>query len=227
MKNPLPKHSFVSVCDFEVTAYSHVYDVQKEWVAQRQRGERDDTLLVGEHLHVITTGRKARLEKGNLLNPTVEVVDIERGGDVTYHGPGQLIAYPIVHLQGERKDLHRFLRDLEEVIILTLASFDVVGVRKDEFTGVWVLSSDGRLQKIASIGVAVSKWVTYHGLALNVNTDLQYFSQINPCGLDSTVMTRMADVLDTSVNMADVKAALVKSYEQVFNVSCQMTGKLG
>ena len=182
-----------TVQDFGLSAYQEIWARQTALVDERLAGTIGDTLLLGEHLPVITLGRNTHAE--NLLNPSIPVIAIERGGDVTYHGPGQLVAYPIFALPPERRDLHRFLRDLEEAIILTLAQFGLQGTRKAGWTGVWAPTrnieglEEPRLLKIASIGVAVRKWVTYHGLALNVNPDLAQFAQINPCGLPSQTMT--------------------------------------
>jgi len=175
-------------------------------VAERQRGERRDALVLVEHPHVITVGR-TRGALGNILRPgEVEVVEVERGGDVTYHGPGQIVAYPILQLEEGERDLHRFLRNLEEAMIRTLARWAIAGAREPGKTGVWV---EGR-RKIASIGIACRKWVTFHGLALNVTTDLQYFARIQPCGFDAAVMTSMAHELGTSVPLGEVQAALVE-----------------
>ena len=178
------------------------------WLARRQRGEIDDVLVLVEHPDVITLGRSAK--PGNVLAPgDTPVVAIERGGDVTYHGPGQLVAYPIFQLREDERDLHRFLRNLEETVILTVGDFGISATRCPGKTGVWTSeATDGR--KLASIGVAVKKWVTLHGLALNVTTDLARFSAINPCGFDATVMTSMARELGTSVDMAAVKPHLTR-----------------
>src|SRR5262249_28523988 len=152
-------------------------------------GGAPDTLILVEHPHVITLGR-ARDARANLVAPgDVPVVEIERGGDVTYHGPGQLVAYPIVALGDGERDLHRFLRSLEDGIIGTLAALGVAAGRRAGATGVWV---DGR--KVASIGISCRRWVTFHGLALNVATDLGYFARINPCGFDAAVMTSVAEL---------------------------------
>jgi lipoyl(octanoyl) transferase len=133
------------------------------------------------------------------------VVEVERGGDVTYHGPGQIVAYPILLLEEGERDLHRFLRNLEEGMIRTLARWELSAGREPGKTGVWI---EGR-RKIASIGIACRKWVTFHGLALNVTTDLGYFARIQPCGFDATVMTSMARELGRDVSLAEVRAALV------------------
>jgi len=205
----------LSVRDFGLTAYETVWEAQTLLVEQRLADEVGDTILLGEHPPVITLGRNTHAE--NLLSPTIPVVTIERGGDVTYHGPGQLIAYPIFKLPSERRDLHRFLRDLEEVIILTLAEFGLKGERNPGWTGVWLTDrATGELRKLASIGVAVRKWVTYHGLALNVNPDLSHFAQINPCGLQSDMMTSMQAQLDEPVSMDAVKASMLRQFALIF-----------
>jgi lipoyl(octanoyl) transferase len=206
---------FFSVRDFGLTPYEAVWAEQAHRVAQRLAGEIGDTLMLGEHPPVITLGRNTHAE--NLLNPTIPVVTIERGGDVTFHGPGQLIAYPIFLLPEGRRDLHRFLRDLEEVIILTMADFGLQGQRNPGWTGVWVKDSEfGELRKLASIGVAVRKWCTYHGLALNVNPNLSHFAQINPCGLQSETMTSLQAQLGEPVSIDKVKVAMTKQFQVVF-----------
>lgn len=201
--------------DFGLMDYETVWRMQTDRVQQRLAGEIPDTFLLGEHPPVITVGRGFHAE--NLLNPTIPVLEIERGGDVTYHGPGQLIAYPIFLLPEAQRDLHRYLRNLEEVILRTLADFGLEGIRNPGWTGAWVKDSqNGQLLKIASIGVAVKKWVTYHGIALNVNTDLTHFRQINPCGLESQVMTSMQALRNQPVDMDRVKISLIKHSTAVF-----------
>ena len=203
----------LQVQDFKLAEYAEIWRYQKALVQRRLAGDIEDTLLLGEHPPVITLGRGSHAE--NLLKPGVSVVEIERGGDVTYHGPGQLVAYPILLLPQGRRDLHRYLRDLEEVIILTLHEFNIQGERNPGWTGVWV-QNQGGLFKIASIGVAVKQWVTYHGLALNINTDLTHFGQINPCGLQSRVMTSMQALLGREIPMPDVKQTLIGQFQSVF-----------
>jgi lipoate-protein ligase B len=192
------------VIDLGRAEYQATWDHQLELVAARQRGEAPDTLLLVEHPHVITLGR-SRAARANVLVPgEVPVVEIERGGDVTYHGPGQLVAYPIVALADGERDLHKFLRNLEEAIILTARDLGVAAAgRKAGATGVWV---DDR--KLASIGIACRRWVTFHGLALNVSTDLSYFRRINPCGFDSSVMTSLTELLGRDVSLTEVKPRL-------------------
>jgi lipoyl(octanoyl) transferase len=145
------------------------------------------------------------------------VIAIERGGDVTYHGPGQLVAYPIVLLGEGERDLHRFLRNLEEAVIRTCAAFGLACDREPGATGVWTTSRSGARKKLCSIGIACRRWVTFHGLALNVATDLSYFARINPCGFDSAVMTSMAAELDRPLTVADVSPILARDLAAVLD----------
>ena len=191
--------------DLGRAGYREAHARQLEMVAERQRGARRDALVLVEHPHVITVGRTRGALAHILRAGDVEVVEVERGGDVTYHGPGQIVAYPILLLAEGERDLHRFLRNLEEGMIRTLARWGIAADREPGKTGVWV--AGGR--KIASIGIACRKWVTFHGLALNVTTDLAYFARIQPCGFDAAVMTSMARELDREVDLGEVKAALV------------------
>jgi lipoyl(octanoyl) transferase len=199
------------VVDLGRMSYGEARDAQLDWVAARQRGERRDALLVVEHPHVITVGRRQGAT-GNLIAPgDVEVVEVERGGDVTYHGPGQLVVYPILALGEGERDLHRFLRNLEEGMIQALARWDIAGTREPGKTGVWV---GGGTRKIASIGIACRKWITFHGLALNVVTDLAYFGRIQPCGFSASIMTSMGAELGRDVEMRPVEDALVEGLGQ-------------
>jgi lipoate-protein ligase B len=187
-------------------SYAEIWQLQKELVEKRIRDEIFNTLLIGEHPPVITCGRGTHAE--NLLTPDIPIVEIERGGDVTYHGPGQLVGYPILKLEGKNRDLHGYLRSLETLLIQTLAEFQIAGSTKPGLTGVWVDD-----KKIASIGVAVKKWVTYHGFALNVNTDLTQFSTINPCGLSADTMTSMTAILQTVLKVEEVINTLEKHFQ--------------
>jgi lipoyl(octanoyl) transferase len=189
--------------------------LQQELVVQRQAGTIPDTLILVEHPDVITMGRSARPD--NIVDvSSFPVFAIERGGDVTYHGPGQLVAYPIFHLRETERDLHRYLRGLEETVLRALADFGIVGTRRPGLTGVWTADKSGP-SKLASIGVAVRKWVTLHGLALNVNTKLARFAGIHPCGFDAGVMTSMARELGQPVDFAAVKSALAAHVAEVFD----------
>jgi lipoate-protein ligase B len=194
------------IIDLGTRDYAEAWRVQLELVAARQRDEVSDTLLLVEHPHVLTLGRGARRE--NLLaSADMPVFEVERGGDVTYHGPGQLCGYPILYLREDERDVHLYLRHLEEAIIRTLAEFAIAGDRRPGLTGVWVGA-----HKLASLGVAVRRWVTLHGFALNVCTDLERFSAINPCGLSASVMGSMTGVLGRPVPVAEVRAPLLRHF---------------
>ena len=194
----------VDLVDWGVLEYEEALERQRALVTLRQRDACGDVIVVVEHPHVITLGRR-REALANVVAPAdVPVVEIERGGDVTYHGPGQVVLYPIVQLQEDEKDLHLFLRNLEEGIIKTLSRYGLDAGREEGKTGVWL---DGR--KLASMGIACRKWVTFHGLALNVTTDLGYFHRINPCGFESSVMTSVsAELGDKPIDIAKLKREL-------------------
>jgi len=198
--------------DLGTREFGEVWALQKELVGQRQRDEIPDTLILVEHPHVITLGRGTHKE--NVLAPgDTPLFEIERGGDVTYHGPGQLVGYPIFLLRQEERDLHLYLRNLEESLLRAVGRFGISGERKDGWTGVW---SAGGARKLASIGVAVKRWVTLHGFALNVSTDLGRFAAINPCGLEATIMGSMESVLGHAVSFDEVKAAVRDEVGAVF-----------
>jgi lipoyl(octanoyl) transferase len=204
--SPVPRWRIV---DLGTRAYDEVRAMQLELVTARQRDEVLDTLLLVEHPHIFTLGR-SRAAVANVVAPgDVPVIEIERGGDVTYHGPGQLVAYPIVLLrEGPERDLHLFLRNLEQAVIATCARFDVAGDREPGKTGVWT-RADGSVKKLCSMGIACRKWVTFHGLALNVTTDLAYFHRINPCGFESDVMRSLASYVP-AIDIAEVRSALAE-----------------
>lgn len=190
------------------TDYSDVHALQLELVESRVAGRIGDTLLLTEHDPVVTVGRGGT---DSVAGVDLPVHEIERGGEATYHGPGQLVAYPIMLLPEGRRDLHRYLRDLEDVVIGVLAELDIVGERQAEYTGVWIGA-----QKVCSIGVAVRRWITYHGLALNLHTDVNEFAGFRPCGLDAQVMTRVADHVDLPPTNLLGEVLLVKHFCRVF-----------
>ena len=198
----------VTLLDLGRRGYPEVWQLQRRLVEERAAGATGDTLILVEHDHVITLGRKTSPE--NFRPQDVPVFQVERGGDATYHGPGQLVGYPIVKM--DVPDVRRFVRLLEEVLILTAKRFSVQAERKDGHPGVWVGE-----RKLASIGVAVTNWVTYHGFALNVNTDLGYFHLIRPCGLDPETMTSMKAILQHEVDMELVKAEVKRNFASVFD----------
>ena len=177
-------------------------------VAERQADQIEDTLVLVEHPNVITIGRRMN-SRANILNASgIPVVEIERGGDVTYHGPGQLVGYPILKLI--ERDLHKYLRDLEEALIGVCAHFGLSGTRNPGWTGVWLGE-----KKVASIGIAVRKWVTLHGFALNVATDLRQFAAINPCGLEANVMTSLSEAAAREISVEEVKPITIAKMSQV------------
>ena len=198
-------------------SYGDAIELQERLVKDRRAGRVTDTLLLLEHPHVITLGSSSEPEHV-LAGPTVlrdlgiELLKTGRGGDVTYHGPGQLVGYPILALEESRRDLHRYLRDLEGALIDALAPLGLNAHRKKGLTGVW---TEGR--KIAAIGVRVSSgWITSHGFALNVSTDLSYFSTIVPCGLDGCVVTSIAREIGRRVSMDEVQGRVVEALARTF-----------
>lgn len=183
--------------------YGQAHALQLELLEARIAGRIGDTLVLTEHSPVVTVGRGA--SRAGLAGLGLPVVEVERGGEATYHGPGQLVAYPILALPEGRRDLHRYLRDLEEIVIRVLGELEVEGVRRSGSTGVWIAD-----RKVCSIGVAVRRWVTWHGLALNVHTDLSAFAGFRPCGLEPEVMTRLADHADLPPTTLLAEVLLVK-----------------
>jgi lipoyl(octanoyl) transferase len=198
--------------------YAEALAVQQHWHDARKRNDAPDTLLLVEHPHVITLGRGAN--QANLLADEttraslgVELFETGRGGDVTYHGPGQLVGYPIISLAPDRQDVRRYVRDLQEVLVRTARDFGVEAeARGGEFVGVWA----GR-DKLAAIGIRISRWVTMHGFAFNVTTDLSYFKLIVPCGLQGSGVTSLAQLTGQPVELPTVAASVMHHFGQVFN----------
>ncbi len=197
--------------------YGRALEMQEELVRLRRRGEIPDRLLLLEHPHVITLGTSTRsdhilLDAAERRLMGIDLFETGRGGDVTYHGPGQLVGYPILALEPERRDLHRYVRDLEEALIRALADFGVEGARRPGLTGVWVEDS-----KVAAIGVRVSSgWITSHGFALNVNTDLSFFGAIVPCGIREYDVTSLERLLGAAQDMNAVSTRVVRHLGEVF-----------
>lgn len=194
--------------------YREAHQRQLDALARRIAGEISDTVYLVEHPHVYTYGRGSNLAELMPVTPVesrtpVELVPVERGGGVTYHGPGQLVAYPILDVRQRTGDMHKFLRWLEDVMIRTIAPWGLDGDHHPTHTGVWVQS-----RKIASLGVAVRQWISYHGVALNVSTDLRYFGAIHPCGLSPEVMTSMEQLTGQSVALAAVKSRFVEEIQK-------------
>lgn len=198
--------------------YTVALDVQKQRIAARKAGEIVDTLLLLEHPHVYTLGRNARHENvlaapERLARIGAEVFETDRGGDVTYHGPGQLVGYPIFDLTGHRRDVRWYMRALEEVFIGVAAEYGVRAGRMEGLTGVWVGS-----EKLVAMGVHISRWVTSHGFAFNVNTDLRYFEWIVPCGLRDMGVTSMRKLLAAPVDAEGAAERVVRHFSKVFEM---------
>ena len=201
-----------------VMQYADALELQRELVEERRSGKVPDLLLLVQHPHVVTLGVSARHSLSNLRvsqsvlqNMGVEFCEAPRGGDVTYHGPGQLVGYPILDLRPDRCDVHLYVRDLETVLTRTAFAFGVQATRVAGLTGVWA----GR-DKLAAIGVRLSRWVTSHGFALNVETDLTYFDLIRPCGIEERGVTSLAQVMGGAISLETVESVLVREFCCVF-----------
>ncbi|MFQ5706137.1 MAG: lipoyl(octanoyl) transferase LipB [bacterium] len=198
--------------------YQEAWDFQRERHQARLEGQIPDTLILTEHPHTYTIGKAGGQEnlitdEAVLNKQGIAVYRIDRGGNITYHGPGQIVGYPILDLHHYYLDVHRFLRDLEEVMIRTLAEYGILADRIAGLTGVWVKEA-----KIAAIGVKVSRWVTMHGFAFNVNTDLAYFGNIVPCGISDRPVTSMAKLLAEPVDYQEVQDLLIQKFSEIFEI---------
>jgi lipoyl(octanoyl) transferase len=204
-----------------VVPYQDAVALQAEFVEKRRRGEVPDLLLLLEHPHVITLGVRTHRDRSHIVAGAAELAgrgvtvhESGRGGDVTYHGPGQLVGYPILDLGPDRRDLHRYVRDLEEALIRALSRFDVRAGRIAGLTGVWVGND-----KIAAIGVRISRWITSHGFALNIATDLECFRLIVPCGIADRGVTSLERLLRRPVSREEVEPAVIDGFCEVFGSS--------
>ena len=202
-----------------VVSYEDALALQQRLVEERKAGRIPDQLLLLEHPAVITLGVKNRSDRSHVVAPasTLEeqgiiVVETGRGGDVTYHGPGQVVGYPIVDLNPDRRDVHRYVRDLEEVLIQAASGFGVRAGRVPGLTGAWVGED-----KLAAIGVRISRWVTSHGFAFNVNTNLSHFEMIVPCGIRDRGVTSLERILGRAVQLENVESALIDAFVSVFD----------
>jgi len=205
-----------SLIDLGLVPYDESLMLQRRLATLRVDDRLGDVLLLVEHPPVITLGRAGRMAHLRVPEPSltalgIEFFEVERGGDMTYHGPGQLVGYPILNLVEHGRDLHRYLRQLEEVLIMTLSGFGITAGRSLGRTGVWVGD-----EKIASLGIHVSRWVTRHGFALNVNMDLAPFELIVPCGIQGARTTSMTQELSRPISVREVMAALIERFEVVF-----------
>jgi lipoyl(octanoyl) transferase len=222
MEHPVVNSSSAKILELGLVDYDRARSIQLQLVDRRIEGRIADTFIFVEHEPTITVGRGVRdnniLVSDEVLRERgVHVCEVERGGDVTFHGPGQQVIYPIIDLEQRKRDLHRFLRDLEEVVINFLRNYDLIGERIQGKTGVWVND-----KKICAIGIAVKHWVSYHGLALNLCNDLSYFDLINPCGLPSSTVTSLESLTGIPVDRSRVFFELINSLENVFQAEISL-----
>lgn len=206
----------MQILDLGNMDYKEVWELQKRVHAKRVAGQIHNTLILVEHNPVITMGKSGH--QGNVLFPVeflknrgVAFFSIERGGDATFHGPGQLVGYPIFNVKDGLAGIKPFIAAVEDAVIGVLADFNIEGLKKNKMIGVWTTSG-----KICSIGIAVQRWVSFHGFALNVNTDLSYFDLIVPCGLKNVQMTSMERIVGKKLAMEEVKKSIVTSFSKIF-----------
>ena len=207
----------LTYCDLGIIDYKEAWNLQNEIHSKRVSGEVEDYLLLLEHPNTYTLGKTAHKEnlissEDYLKKNQIAVYDIDRGGDITYHGPGQIVGYPIIDLNNWQKDSHKYLRALEEVIIKTCRDYDLKCERNPKHTGVWIGD-----RKIAAIGIKISRWITMHGFAFNVNTDLNLFNGIIPCGIQDKSVTSLSNELKIEIDIQEVKEKLLKNFTAFFS----------
>ncbi len=233
----MPEKPVVKVQDLGLIDYKQAWDLQegllKEAVDLKISNRKHDTnfipkqhLLFCEHPHVYTLGKSGAqenllLDEAHLQEIDAQFYKINRGGDITYHGPGQLVMYPILDLEQFFTDIHKYMRYLEEAVIKTLAHFQITATRYDGLTGVWIDAETPRARKICAMGVKCSRWITMHGIALNVHPDLGYFGNIVPCGIQDKAVTSMAQELGRQIAIHEVQEVLLKEMSAVFNFSIE------
>lgn len=212
--------------DYQATLFNNILKVKSDnrGLAEDEQELTDNYLLFCEHPHVYTLGKSGKesnllLSQEDLPSVGATYYHINRGGDITYHGPGQIVAYPILDLENFFTDIHKYMRLLEESVIKTCAHYNVVGGRINGLTGVWIDYEDpAKARKICALGVKTSRWVTMHGLAFNVNTNLDYFNNIVPCGIDDKAVTSLSKEAGTEVNIEEVKAILRSNLAELFEM---------
>ncbi len=221
----MPKnlHQLGNLLSIPSLTFAESIELQQALVVERSEDRQLDTLILTEHEPVLTLGRTTKPEHWEphwteLESQGIHLHQTNRGGSVTYHGPGQIIGYPILRLRNFCPGPKVYVQKLEEVLIGTLAEWGIVGCRHDSFRGVWINTVKGHLEKIASIGVRISKGITMHGIALNVNVNLQPFALLSPCGIEHCVMTSMEEILDQQVNVAHVREQIATHFAQVFKL---------
>jgi len=208
----------LKVIDLGKMEYQKAYDLQLEMLKKRYENQITDTLIIVEHPPVFTIGssgsRDNIMVSGDFLRETgIAVYNTNRGGDITYHGPGQIVGYPILNLKEHKKDLHWLLRQYEEVFIRLLKEYNIKAARIKGLTGVWVGN-----EKITAIGVGVRRWISYHGFAFNVNPELEHFSYIIPCGITDRGVTSLSKLLDSKQNLTEQKQKVIKYFAEVFKM---------
>jgi lipoyl(octanoyl) transferase len=218
------------VIELGLAPYADAYELQRRVVAARKAGSVPDVLLLCEHPHVITLGRNGRQEhllaSDRLLRQMgVEFHPTDRGGDITYHGPGQIVGYPILNLAEIRRDVAWYMRKLEEAMIRATGEFGIAATRVAGLTGVWVETSEAGLEKLAAIGVHLSRWVTSHGFAYNVSTDLRYFDLIVPCGISDKRATSLERLLGRAVCREEVAPRIVRNFGEVFGLAMRTVSR--
>jgi lipoyl(octanoyl) transferase len=201
--------------------YADALALQRSLVDERRAGRVPDTLLLVEHPHVLTLGVRGDGGRSHILatdealaSRGIEIHETGRGGDITYHGPGQIVGYPIIDLNPDRRDVHRYVRDLETVLIRTAADYGIDAGRIEGLTGVWVGD-----EKLAAIGVRIARWITSHGFALNVTTNLDHFALIVPCGIADRGVTSLSRLLGGPVDLTDVEFRVIEHFANVFGMS--------
>lgn len=206
----------LTYCNLDTIDYKEAWDLQKTIFELRYKQKINDVLLLLEHPHTYTLGKTA--DEKNLIGNEeylnknkISVYDIDRGGDITYHGPGQIVGYPIIDLNNWGKDTGKYLRALEEIIIRTCADYGLTVTRVPKYTGVWIED-----RKIAAIGIKVTRWITMHGFALNVNTDLSLYNGIIPCGITNKEVTSLKKELNTEVDIQEVKSIILNHTAEIF-----------
>ena len=210
----------LDLLDLDYREYREVWDIQKKMVENRYLSLIPDSLILVEHYPVYTLGKNSN--ENHLLgsrNSDVPVYNTERGGDVTFHGPGQLVGYPILDLQDHKKSVTWYMRSLEEVLIKTLKLYKINAQRRTGLTGVWVGN-----EKIAALGIRLTRWISMHGFALNVNTDLKFYDGIIPCGIFEYDVTSMAEIIGCEIEMTEVKDALAEEFIKLFHFDSAEAG---
>ena len=216
------RHSFLEAWKYQEKIFQKIINQKVQNRSKYKKIETKNFLILTEHNHVYTIGKSGDvsnllIDKNELTKREIEYYEINRGGDITYHGPGQIMVYPILDLDNFFTDINLYLRKLEDVVIYTLKSYNLKGFTIKGETGVWVKDENGLSKKICAFGIRASRWVTMHGLCLNVNPDLSYFDFIIPCGIKDKGVTSLSHLKKEVIDINQVKSKLVENFELVFN----------